>query len=306
MSSNLCLWNKGAIRAEAFRRGAVAFGCSEALPVDSRFRQFYDDWIAAGNHGPLHYMLRYSDVRHDPRMLLPGARTVISLAFPYRPSGGYHHPFIADYALGTDYHIVLRQRLFALARFIFDNYGALSRPCVDTAPLPERYWACRSGLGWIGLNGQLIVPGVGSGVFLGELVTTLQLAPDSPLEGDCGRCGACLRACPGHSLRGDSSLDARRCLSCLTIEHRGPLPPHIDLQGHYYGCDECQRACPHNAAEPPAPLPEFDPDPRLLHFDTACAAAITSSQWRRLTARSAMNRISAAQLKRNIGHQKDS
>ena len=111
MSSNLCLWNKGAIRAEAFRLGAVAFGCSEAHPVDSRFKQFYDNWIAAGHNGSLDYMRRYGDVRHDPRLLLPGARTVICMAFPYRPAGGYHHPFIADYALGADYHIVLRQRL---------------------------------------------------------------------------------------------------------------------------------------------------------------------------------------------------
>lgn len=302
MSSSLSLWSKNAIRAEAFRLGAVAFGCSVAAPVSERFRHDYERWLAEGNNASMAYLERYGEQRFDPRLLLPGARTVISLAFPYRPAGGYRHPFIADYALGCDYHIVVRQKLLALSSFIFNNYGAVSRPCVDTAPIPERYWAHKSGLGWIGLNGQLIVPGVGSGVFLGELITTLQLPADSPLPGDCGHCGACLRACPGHSLRGDSTLDARRCFSYLTIEHRDSLPEGLHLGSHLYGCDECQRVCPHNSAEPPEPLPEFYPDYRLLHLDTDCIGAMTGGAWRRLVAGSAMNRITLKQLKRNINN----
>ncbi len=246
------------------------------------------------------YLERNINVRFDPRLLMPGARTVISVAFPYRPSGGYHHRYIADYALGRDYHIVVRQRLHALAQYIFRNFGAVSRPCVDTAPIPERYWACRSGLGWIGLNGQLIVPGVGSGVFLGELVTSLELTPDSPLPGHCGRCGACLRACPGQALRGDSTLDSIRCHSYLTIEHRDALPGGTRLGNHIYGCDLCQRVCPHNSSEPPEPLPEFTPDPRLLILDPQSIQHLTSGRWKRLTSTSAMNRIPLKQLKRNL------
>lgn len=300
MSSSLCLWSKGAVRAEAFRLGAVAFGCSRAEPVSPDFREKYEGWISAGCNASMAYLERYGELRFDPRLLMPGAKTVISLAFPYAPPGGYHHPFIADYALGRDYHMVLRERLTSLAHFIFTNYGAVSRPCVDSAPIPERYWAHKSGLGWIGLNGQLIVPGVGSGVFLAELVTTLELHADYPLPGDCGRCGACLKACPGGSLAGDSTLDARRCHSYLSIEHRGELPADARLGSHLYGCDVCRRVCPHNSAEPPEPLPEFYPDPRLLHLDRDALGSMTSGEWRRLVASSAMSRVSLKQMKRNM------
>lgn len=296
MSSSLSLWCKGAVVAEARRAGAVAVGCAAALPVDPRFRDAYRDWIARGCHGTMDYLARYDDVRFDPCRLLPGARTVISLAFPYRPAGGYHHPLIADYALGEDYHRVVRRRLDALARFIADNFGARCRPCVDTAPLPERYWAQKAGVGWRGLNGQLIVPGVGSGVFLGELVTTLELEPDLPLEGDCGRCGACVAACPGGAL--DScGMDARRCLSYLTIEHRGEMPAGVKIGEMIYGCDICQRVCPHNVGEPPEPLKEFNPDPRLLKLDREAFFNLTGGDWRRLTASSAMNRVKLVKIK---------
>lgn len=300
MSSSLCLWTKGSVRTRAFQLGAVAFGCSRAQPVDPEYRREYKSWLAEGKNGSMAYLERYTEQRFDPRLLLPGASTVISLAFSYRPAGGCHHPYIADYALGKDYHIVVRQRLEQLAAFLREEYGAISRPCVDTAPIPERYWAQRSGIGWIGLNGQLIVPEVGSGIFLGELITTLALEPDEPIEGDCGRCGKCIKVCPGHCINRDEAFDARKCLSYLTIEHRGELPADIHLSNHIYGCDECQRVCPHNAGEPPEALAEFAPDPRLFCLDKTTATNITSGEWKRLTATSAMNRISLKQLKRNI------
>ena len=299
MSLSLCLWNKGRIRAEAQRLGAVAFGCSVAGPVDSSYADRYDRWIASGAHGTMDYLARHTAIRRDPRLLLPGARTVISLAFPYRPAGGYHHPWIADYALGRDYHTVLHGRLRQLAAFMADNFGAQSRPCVDSAPIAERYWAHRSGLGFIGLNGQLIVPGVGSGVFLAELVTTLELAPDSPLAADCGRCGACVRACPGSAISPDGSFDGRRCLSYLGIEHRGEFPSGAPSLGtHIYGCDECQRVCPHNHCEPPEPLTDFYPDHRLLTLDAATIRHFSRGDWRRLSSGSAMRRISLSQMLR--------
>lgn len=300
MSSSLCLWNKGLVLAEAFRLGAVAAGCAEAAPLDGSAAARYRRWIASGAHGTMDYLARHAGLRDDPRTLLPGARTVISLAFPYRPPGGYHHPWIADYALGRDYHTVLRERLNRLAAYIFCNFGAQSRPCVDSAPIAERYWAERAGLGHIGMNGQLIVPGVGSGVFLAELVTTLQLVPDAPLAGDCGRCGACLSACPGRAIQSDGSFDARRCLSYLSIEHRGSLPAGAPPLGiHIYGCDECQRVCPHNRCEPPEPLPEFTPDRRLLAIDIDTVKNLTKGDWRRLSGGSAMRRVTLSQILRN-------
>ena len=299
MSSSLCLWNKGLVRAEALRLGAVAVGFAEAAPVDEAYAGGYDRWIASGAHGTMAYLARHSGLRRDPRLLFHGARTVISMAFPYRPAGGYHHPWIADYALGRDYHTVLRGRLGILAEFIFNNFGALSRPCVDSAPLAERYWAMRAGIGYIGLNGQLIVPGVGSGVFLAELVTTLSLVPDAPLAGHCGRCGACVRVCPGGAIRSDGSFDARRCLSYLGIEHKGELPDTPRLGKHIYGCDECQRICPHNACEPPEPLEDFYPDPRLLSLDITTIHNLTKGDWRRLSGQSAMRRVRLSQILRN-------
>ncbi len=284
------------MRREAARLGAVAFGCAAATEVSRDFRVAYRKWIAEGRNGTMDYLARYGDVRFDPRRLLPGARTVISMAFPYRPAGGYHHPHIADYALGEDYHRVVKRRLAELSRFISENFGAQSRPCVDTAPLPERYWAEVAGVGWRGLNGQIIVPGVGSGVFLGELVTTLELPPDSPLAGDCGRCGACRAACPGGAFDG-GGFDARRCLSYLTIEHRGEIPADVCFGESVYGCDICQRVCPHNVGEPPEPLEEFNPDPRLLKLERASFANLTGGDWRRLTACSAMSRVKIGKIK---------
>ena len=283
--------------ARARALGAVAAGCAAATPVDPAFRHVYRRWIADGRHGTMDYLARYDSVRFDPAALLPGARTVISLAFPYRPAGGYHHPHIADYALGHDYHHVVRRRLMELAAFIAGRFGAQSRVCVDTAPLPERYWAERAGVGLRGLSGQLIVPGVGTGVFLGEVITTLELEPDSPAGGHCGRCGACVRACPGGAIGADGSFDARRCLSYLSIEHRGELPADIDFGGRVYGCDVCQRVCPHNRCEPPEPLFEFFPDPRLLSLDLDALSALTPADWRKLTKISAMRRVKLEKIK---------
>ena len=260
-------------------------------------RVAYERWIADGCHGSMTYLEKYSEVRFDPRNLLPGARTIISMAFPYRPSGGYHHPCIADYALSKDYHSVIKGRLYGLSRYASEMYGALSRICVDTAPILERYWAVKAGVGFVGRNHQLIVPGVGSGVFLAELVTTLELEPDKPCIEGCADCGACVALCP-DVLSG--SFNSSKCRSYLTIEHRGGLPDGIALGSCVYGCDRCQRICPHNAAEPPEPLEEFMPDPRFLKLDRSALGSLTSADWRRLTKNSAMRRITLSQLKRNL------
>lgn len=281
--------------------GAVAVGCAAAGPVTAEVIKAYREWLAAGRHGSMAYLERYDDVRFDPRRLLPGAKTVISFAFPYRPCGGYHHPHISDYALGEDYHIVLRERLAPVTDYICGQCGAQARICVDTAPVIERYWAERAGVGFRGLNRLLIVPGAGSGVFLAEIVTTLELVPDTPLsENSCEQCGKCVKACPGQALC--EGFDARKCRSYLSIEHRGELPDGVSLGQCVYGCDICQRVCPYNAGEPPEPLEEFIADPRLLSLDRRALGNLTSGDWRRLAKRSAMRRVGLAQIKRNLGH----
>lgn len=305
----LIQWPWGAILREARSLGAIAAGWSPATAVEDAVRAAYERWISEGANGTMDYLSRYGDVRFDPRLLLPGAKTVISLAFPYRPAGGYHHPCIADYALGEDYHVVLKKRLGRLSEFIFSNFGAQSRICVDTAPILERYWAARSGLGFIGLNRQLIVPGAGSGVFLAELVTTLR-CPAEPTPGKatsvCSQCRRCIDACPGGALsaapseRPYSRFDARLCRSYLSIEHRGELPPSPALGPCVYGCDICQRVCPYNSMEPPEPLAEFIPDPRLISLDRKALSNLSTGDWRRLTKKSAMRRVTVAKIKKNI------
>ena len=291
-------WNKGLITAKARELGAIAVGFSRAGEVDRAVRDAFDAWIRENRHASMGYMARYRNVRFDPRLLLPGARTVISMAFPYRPAGGYHHPLIADYALGKDYHIVIKERLSRLAEFIEETTGARSRICVDTAPILERYWAAKSGIGFIGRNRQLIVPGAGSGVFLAEIVTTLEIEPDRSADMSCDSCNRCVKACPGRALT--DGFDARKCLSYLTIEHRDELPAGVKLGAHIYGCDECQRVCPHNRLEPPEPLEEFYPDHRLLRLDTETLTNLTGGDWKRLTKESAMRRITLSRLLRNI------
>lgn len=285
------------IRKAAADAGAVAVGFAEATRIPVRFINDYNKWIASGFNGSMDYLARLADIRFNPEALLPGVRTVISMAFPYRPVGGYHHPNISDYALGEDYHTVVRRRLLPLVHLLAAEYGAMARICVDTAPLPERYWAVRAGIGFVGLNRQLIVPGVGSGVFLAEVLTSLELPPSRPLASGCGECGACVAACPGGALA-DNCFDARRCLSYLTIEHRGERTDGIFSEAAY-GCDVCQRVCPHNAAEPPEPLKEFRPDPRLLSLGAAALANLSSADWRRLSKGTARTRLRYADFIRN-------
>ena len=243
MNSSLCLCPKADIAAAARRCGACAVGFAAAEAVDSATASRLDRWIAAGRHAGMEYMARNRALRLDPRLLLPGASTVISLAFSYRTS--LHSPYIADYALCDDYHIALREALAPLLATLHDRYGATSRLCIDSAPVLERYWAVRAGIGFVGLNRQLIVPGIGSKVFLCEIITTLPVPPDEPCRQSCGGCRRCIAACPGGALS-DDGIDARRCLSYLTTERPGTLPPGANLHGRLVGCDTCADICPHN------------------------------------------------------------
>lgn len=174
-----------------------------------------------------------------------------------------------------------------MAEYISGNLGALCRVCVDTAPLPQRYWAELAGVGRCGLSGQLIVPGVGAGVVLATILTSLELEPDRPLTDfdPCSGCDACVRACPGQALKGDSTLDCRRCLSYLTIEHRGPWPAEAPEAGErFFGCDICRRVCPHsrNGADI-EPIEEFRPRPELMSMTAVDFRDLTPSRWRRLS-----------------------
>ena len=325
------------IRREVFAVGAYACGVVRAMPVTAEAVARYEEWLADGNAGNMDYLGRYGEVRRDPRLLLDGegARTLIVTLFAYQdnvhPAEGV--PYIAHYALGQDYHDVLRRRLKTVIGQLRPRFGGKWRICVDSAPLMERYWAARAGLGVIGDNGCLIVPGVGANFFIATIVTTAQMPTDDPVEGTshCLGCGRCVRACPTGALRGDGSVDARRCISYLTIESHDGIPADIPTGNTLYGCDVCRRACPlaccktdigqgrqlehsedlenseHSSvstsgkfAETMTVLPEFTPDSRLLSMTVADWRALDNEGYAALTAHSAMRRVSLDKLRSTL------
>lgn len=288
----------------ALKTGAAACGMTHACRVSDRMSEIYDSWVSEGCNGEMVYCGKYAEVRRDPRLLLDNAKTLICTAFPYY-NENCQLPLssrISRYAWGDDYHYAIKSRLGRLALFITENFGGECRVLVDSAPIMERYWAVKSGIGYIGRNGQLIVPGAGSYCFLGEVLWTGELPDDEPCSLGCASCMTCVKACPGNALDGSGRCDARRCISYLTIEHRSDLPPDANLSGSIYGCDICQKVCPHNAGISPTPIPEFGPVNPILNCDVEEIMDMTSSHYRRLTRRSAMQRVPLQQLRRNICH----
>ncbi len=282
--------------------GATVYGIADAEPVDMKAVERYRQWIERGYSAGMDYMARYDEVRADPLLLLDGARSLIVAAFNYcqprlQPESA---PQFATYAYGRDYHDVIRSRLTPVARYIEATWGGTTRICVDTAPLRERYWASRAGLGYIGRNNQLIIPGRGSYFLLGTILTTVQFTADPPCTGTCGDCHACVDACPGGAITGYGCIDARRCLSYLTIEHRGDLPAGTRLGNHIYGCDECQRACPHNRAALPGDVSELHASDEFLALDRNTIAAMDPDEFRRIFGKSAVKRTKLTGLLRNL------
>lgn len=297
---------KESIRQKALELGAVSCGMAKAEPVGQEDAEIYLNWLSDGCDGEMEYCRRYTEVRNDPRLLLEGAATVISIAFSYY-NDSYDTPLasrISRYAWGLDYHYVIKDRLNRLASYISENFGGECRAVVDSAPIRERYWAVRSGIGYIGLNGQLIIPGAGSYCFLGEVIWTGTVRPDPPSLSGCGACMACVKACPGQALDGTGRCDARRCVSYLTIEHRGSLDRDARLNGSIYGCDVCQEVCPHNRGISTTLLPEFIPENPILKCCEDEIMSMTSSHYRHIMRCTAMQRVPLKQLIRNIQHKR--
>lgn len=292
---------KELIAEKARSLGIEKTGVAAVMLVSSGAVEMYDRWIASGRHGEMAYLERYGEVRANPSLLLPSARSIICCAVNYFPSRKQcpDAPQIASYALGCDYHDVVREKLEALAAFIRENFGGETRVCVDTAPVRERYWAVQSGLGFVGKNNQLIIPGKGSYFFLGEIIATHEIEPDEPCRLSCGDCGACLRVCPSGALMPDGGIDARRCLSYLTIEYRGDLPPGVPLGNRLYGCDSCQAACPHNRHASATNVEEFAPSERLLNLSCEAIENMSQQEFSALFRHSAIKRTKLSGLQRN-------
>lgn len=302
---------KDKIKAEASRLGFFVCGFARAEPVSEAMRRHYLGWLADGRNADMAYLGNNLDKRFDPRLLMPGVKTIVVVAQNYFPARrlAEGEPQIADYALGLDYHDIVKQKLRQLAATVgIADYRAF----VDTAPVLERYWAVRAGLGWIGKNQQLIIPHAGSEFFLGELFVTVELPPDEPLPNRCGTCHRCVDACPTHALSlpatcvegyGDiTRFDARLCLSYQTIENRGELTvgAKAAMGDTFYGCDRCQRACPWNRFAKPSSEPLLQPREELLAMTRQKWGNLTEEDYRRLFKGSAVKRAKYEGLMRNI------
>ena len=292
------------IKSQATSLGFDACGFAVATPVDDEAVARYDRWIELGHNGCMQWAAGHRDLRRDPSLLLDGAQTVISLALNYYPTR-FQPPEamrVAYYAYGRDYHEVLREKLTELAHFIEQITHCATRPCVDSAPIRERYWAQRAGLGFIGRNNCLIIPGKGSYFFLGEIVTTAQLPPDEPCMLSCGDCGRCIEACPSRALTGDGAADASRCLSCLLIEnHDEQLPDWVAqvVDDKVVGCDECQLCCPHNAHAVATTVEDFAPADAVMSLTRDSIAQMSAGDFKRTFAHSAISRLRHKTLRRN-------
>ena len=262
----------GDIRELARQCGFELAGVARAEPLADR--RMYHDWVAAGYAGKMSYLTdRRAQARDDPRHLLPSARSVICVGKLYHTPWPYSTRFddesrawISRYAWGDDYHLVLRRGLAQMETLLRERSGAAfeSKICADTAPLLERSYARAAGLGWIGKNTCLINQPQGSWFFLGELLTSLDIAPDAPPPDRCGTCTRCIDACPTAALVPSANgyaLDARLCISYLTIELRGAIPEEhrAGIGPHVFGCDICQDVCPWNRRAPMTATPEFQP-----------------------------------------------
>ena len=254
-----------AVKARAAALGFDACGIAAAGPIDPEDR--LGQWLDAGHQADMDWMAATKAIRQDPRLKMPGAKSVVVVARNYyhpRPEAEPGTGQVARYAWGRDYHKVLRKPLIALARFL-DTFGVetQSYAAIDSGPVMERAWAERAGVGWIGKNSLVLRRDIGSWFFLATIVTEVELAPDAPIQDHCGNCRACLDACPTDAFVAEGVVDARKCISYQTIENRGEIPQalHEKMEGWLFGCDICQDVCPWNRFQQTTTEPDFAPRP---------------------------------------------
>lgn len=293
------------LKSEALSLGFTACGVAPAGAMEEPYASRLRQWIAEKKHGDMTYLERQLEKRLDPRLVVEGAVSVVSVALNYFPKSSLspHGYEMARYAYGKDYHEVVKGRLRQLMAALNLEEPIDGRPFCDTAPIDERYWARRCGLGWTGRHTQLIVPRAGSHFFLGELLLKHPFdVYDNPIEKSmCGKCQRCIVACPTAALEG-GQLDARRCLSYLTIEHRGDLPIEIaqKMGNCMYGCDRCIEVCPWGKFATATEVEEFHPSEALLSMGKEDWEKLTIDQYRTLFKGSAVKRAKYEGLVRNI------
>ncbi len=289
------------VKEEALRLGFCRCGLAKAERVSPEAEREYMAWLHNGGHASMDYLERNIERRLDPRLLAEGVKTIVSVALSYAPSDNFAEGELklASYALGQDYHDVVKTRLTQLAQSLgIEEY----RVFCDSAPILERYWAERSGIGWIGKNRQLIIPHAGNMFFLGELFIMEEADEyDSQCESRCGSCHECIDACPMSCLGGEH-FDAFRCLSYQTIENRGEISEEAKRQlgDMFYGCDRCTKVCPWNRFAVPSNVAEFSPKAELMAMKRDDWRSLSVEDYRRLFKGSAVKRAKYEGLRRNI------
>ena len=281
----------------------LGFDACGAASADALLREgaYLQQWLAAGNHAGMSYLARNVEKRSDVRQLVTGARSVFMLLLSYKPATvqSAAAPQVAYYAYGEDYHEVIRRKLRVLEDVV-KTYApqAQTRGFVDSAPVFEKAWAARAGLGWIGKNNLLVSPVFGSFVFLATLVTEVELSYDEPPESRCGNCERCVAACPTGALEAPHRLNAQKCIAYQTIEHKGETtaPTH----GYIFGCDLCQLSCPWNRAARAHTHAEFAPLPEILSCTAADWLSMDEAQFNVLFARSPLQRSGLKKIQENV------
>jgi epoxyqueuosine reductase len=297
------------IKTEAKRLGFLSCGISKAGFLEEEAPRL-EKWLNQNMHGEMQYMENHFDKRLDPTKLVEGARSVISLLLNYYPNEVQNPDSykISKYAYGTDYHFVIKDKLKHLLHFIQEEIGEVhGRAFVDSAPVLDKAWAAKSGLGWIGKNSNLLTQQVGSFYFIAELIVDLDLEYDAPVTDHCGTCTACIDACPTQAIVAPYVVDGSKCISYFTIELKNEIP--AEFKGKFddwmFGCDVCQDVCPWNRFSKPHNEPLFDPHPELVSFTKKDWEEITDDVFKKVFQKSAVKRTKLAGLKRNIDFVKE-
>lgn len=295
------------IKEKSRELGFMYCGISTATFLEEEAPRL-EQWLKDGKQGKMAYMENHFDKRLDPRLLVDGAKTVVSLLLNYYSPEKQNDPTapkISQYAYGTDYHFVIKDKLKTLLQFMQEEIGEVNgRVFVDSAPVMDKAWAQKSGLGWIGKHSNLIRPGTGSFFFIAELIIDLELEPDGPIKDYCGTCTRCIDACPTEAIVQPYVVDGSKCISYLTIELKDQLLPEEfrgKMDNWMFGCDVCQDVCPWNRFSKPHSEPTFHPHERLLQLSKSDWQDLTEDVFRELFRNSAVKRTKLEGLKRNIG-----
>jgi epoxyqueuosine reductase len=302
---NLAAQYSQLIKDHAKRLGFLSCGISNAGFLEDEAPRL-EEWLRQGHHGSMTYMDRNFDKRLDPTKLVPGAKSVVSLLYNYFPKETQTDtsaPKISKYAYGKDYHVVIKDKLHELMQVIQEEIGEIhGRVFIDSAPVLDKAWAAKAGLGWIGKHTNLISKQAGSFYFIAELIIDLPLEQDSPVTDHCGSCTACIDACPTQAIVAPYQVDGSKCISYFTIELKEAIPQEVKGQfdNWAFGCDVCQDVCPWNRFSTPHQEPQFEPSPELMQMNKGDWHEITEAVFDRLFSESAVQRAQFSGLKRNL------